>query len=72
MNKRDAFASLYLYQLRINKINDPLSTNSGNLSMVDNMSVVSNLLLNIKPTKRRVFSVWYPRLINFVLYAKFF
>ena len=40
--------------------------------MVDNMTVVSNLLLYIKPTKRRVFGVWNPRLINFVLYAKFF
>lgn len=72
MNIRDANASLYLYQLRINKINDTLSTNSGNLSMVDNMPIVSNLLLYIKPAKSSVFSIWHPRLINFVLYAKFF
>lgn len=65
-------APLYLYQLRINKIDDTLPTNSGNLSMVDNMAIVSNLLLYIKPAKGRVFGVWYPRLINFVLYAKFF
>ena len=49
-----------------------MPTNSGNLSMVDNMAIVSNLLLYIKPAKGRVFGVWYPRLINFVLYAKFF
>lgn len=72
MNIRDANASLYLYQLRINKINDTLSTNSGNLSMVDNMTIVSNLLLYIKPAKSSVFSIWHPRLINFVLYAKLF
>lgn len=54
MNIRDANASLYLYQLRINKINDTLSTNSGNLSMVDNMTIVSNLLLYIKPAKSSV------------------
>lgn len=49
MNIRDANASLYLCQLRVNKIDDPLPANSGNLSMVDNMTVISNLLLYIKP-----------------------
>ena len=72
INIRDANAPLYLYQLRINKINDTLPTNSGNLSMVDNMSIVSNLLLYIKPAKGCVFGVWNPCLINLVLHTKFF
>ena len=39
---------LYLYQLRINKVDYTLSANPGNLSMVDNMTVVGNFLLYIK------------------------
>lgn len=61
----------YFEELRINKIDDTLSPYSGNLSMVDNMAIVSNLLLYIKPAKSSVFSIWHPRLINFVLHTKF-
>lgn len=39
----------YFEELRINKIDATLSPYSGNLSMVDNMAIVSNLLLYIKP-----------------------
>lgn len=62
----------YLCQLRVNKIDNTLPTNSGNLSMVYDMPIVSDLLLYIKPAKGCVFGVWNPCLINFVLYTKFF
>ena len=65
---RAALSLLHSHQ----QIDDTLSANSGNLSMVDNMTIISDFLLYIKPAKSSIFSIWNPCLINFVLHTKFF